>query len=161
MTYLFPDSPLVGDASIRLATYYYTQEKRYDTAGRIYESFQRRFPTHPRASRSLFMGAQCHMKQAEEFLEQKKANSSAMARDQYKSAVASFTTLVDTYRDSTEKDLLAQSLYWAGDASFKIGDYQNAYIFFKRTVFEYPESEWARRARGVLLQESSAFEDLG
>ena len=59
MTYLYPSSPLVGDATVRLATYYYTQEQRYDTAGRIYEYFQKRFPSHERAAASLFMGAQC------------------------------------------------------------------------------------------------------
>ena len=51
-------------------------------------------------------------------------------------------------------------MYWAGDSSFKVGDFKNAYLFFKRTVFEYPETEWARRARGMLLQESKAFEAL-
>jgi TolA-binding protein len=162
MTYLFPESPLVGDAAIRLATYYYTQEQRYDTAGRIYANFQRRFPAHPRAPRALFMGAQCHIKQAEMSMAEQagQAPPSGLALDEYRTAIEGLTTLVDTYKDSGEKELRAQALYWAGDASFRIGDYPNAYLFLKRTVFEYPETEWARRARDMLVQETKAFETL-
>lgn len=162
MTYIFPESPLVGDASIRLATYYYSQEKRYDTAGRIYANFQRRFPAHPRAARALFMGAQCHIKQAETLWGAKFGQGvpSVLVADEYRAAITALTTLVDTYKDPAEKELRAQALYWAGDASFRIGDYPNAYLFLKRTVFEYPETEWARRARGMLVQESKSFETL-
>jgi hypothetical protein len=37
---------------------------------------------------------------------------------------------------------------------------RSAYLFLKRTVLEYPETEWARRARGLLLQESDMFKDM-
>ena len=30
----------------------------------------------------------------------------------------------------------------------------------KQTVFEYPETEWARRARGLLLQEGKNFKEF-
>lgn len=162
MTYLFPESPLVGDAAIRLATYYYAQEKRYDTAGRIYANFQRRFPAHARAPRALFMGAQCHIKQAETVWGAQfgKGAPPLLAADEYRAAIEALTTLVESYKDTAEKELRAQSLYWAGDASFRIADYPNAYLFLKRTVFEYPETEWARRARGMLVQESEAFGEL-
>lgn len=163
MTYLYPESPLVGDASIRLATYYYKQ-KKYDTSGRIYANFQKRFPTHEKADRALFMSAQCHMKQAE-YLAQKANEEGKRApvhlmNEEYKLAVDALSLLTDQYRDTASTSLKAQSLYWAGDASLKRRDYQNAYIFLKRTVFEYPETEWARRARGLLLQESRIFEKL-
>ena len=51
-------------------------------------------------------------------------------------------------------------LYWAGDASLRKDDAKAAYIFLKRTVLEYPETEWARRARGLMLQNGKAFKDL-
>ena len=163
MTYLYPESPLVGDASIRLATYYYTQ-KRFDTAGRIYANFQKRFPTHEKADRALFMSAQCHMKQAEYLAEcaakEEKQAPVLLMNEEYKLAVAALALLTEQYRETASISLRAQSMYWAGDASLKCKDYQNAYLYLKRTVFEYPETEWARRARGLLLQESKIFEKL-
>lgn len=165
MTYLFPESPLVGDASVRLASYYYQHEKRYDIAGKIYTSFRNRFPAHPQAPQALFMGGQCQVKRAETLAEEAKADPKGAGRyfgqinDAYRDAVESFISLVDNYKDIANKELLAQGLYWAGDCSFRIGDYPNAYIYLKRTTFEYPESKWARYARGMLLQESAAFQD--
>lgn len=166
MTYLYPESPLVGDASIRLATYYYTQEKRYDTAGRIYSSFQKRFPTHEKAAPALFMSAQCHMKQAERLMEDHKKSGEkgpgpvGLATEEYLAAVEALDTLTEKYRDSASTGLRAQALYWAGDASLRAKVYDRAYLYLKRTVFEYPETEWARRARGLLLQEAKTFERL-
>ena len=168
MTYLFPESPLVGDAAVRLASHYYKREQRFDIAGKIYSSFRTRFPTHPQAPNALFMGGQCLIKQGE--LMQEKAKEAAKkkgvamhglapeARDAYKDAVEAFVSLLENYKDIQNKDLLAQGLYWAGDVSFRMEDYANAYIYLKRTTFEYPESKWARFARGMLLQNSQAFD---
>ena len=166
MTYLFPESPLVGDASVRLASYYYQHEKRYDIAGKIYTSFRNRFPAHPQAPQAVFMGGQCQVKRAETLAEAaknepKKAGMyQAQIRDAYHDAVESFVSLVENHKDISNKELLAQGLYWAGDCSFRLQDYANAYIYLKRTTFEYPESKWARYARGMLLQESAAFEQV-
>ena len=70
-----------------------------------------------------------------------------------------FDILIETYRDSAAK-LRAQTLYWAGDVCVRRRDYTKAYQYLKRTVFEYPETEWARRARGLLLQEGKNFKDF-
>ena len=165
MTYLYPDSDLVGDATIRLATYYYKHEKRYDVSGRIYENFQKRFPTHEKAARTLFMSGSCYVKQAE--VEQKnfeevtkKTHLCKRASDLYQDAAKAFASVAETYRESAPPEMRAQALYWAGDAYLRRGDYRNSYVFLKRTVFEYPETEWARRARGLILQESKAFDGL-
>ena len=161
MTYVFPESPLVGDASVRLASHYYKNEKRYDIAGKIYSSFRTRFPAHPQAPNALFMAGQCLVKQAEALAEgEERRGREALVEDAYRGAVENFVALVENYKDIPNKDLLAQGLYWAGDASFRLKDYPNAYIYLKRTTFEYPESKWARYARGMLLQESSSFKDV-
>lgn len=164
MTYLYPESPLVGDASIRLASYYYKQEQRYDTAGRIYANFQKRFPTHDKADRALFLSAQCHMKQAESIAKkataEKRPVPTILVNEEYKEAVEALKTLTEVYRDTATVALRAQAMYWAGDASLRAQDYETAFIYLKRTVFEYPETEWARRARGLLLQEQKRFEKL-
>lgn len=164
MMYLYPDSPLVGDAAIRLATYYYAQEKKYDTAGRIYLNFHARFPTHERAAAALFMGAQCHIKQAETLWGEDfgKGGPPPLVVDKYRIAIEAFDTLTQTHTGTSEQEqkLRAQAMYWAGDASCHIGDNKNAYLYFKRVIFEYPETEWARRARGRLLQDEERFRNL-
>ena len=167
MTYIFPDSPLVGDAAIRLATHYYRHEQRYDVAGRIYANFYHRFSGHPLAPRALFMSAQSHLKQAEVWEDEARAEGrpesevkSQRVLEEYRNAVANFEALIEDGSGLVGTDVRAQAMYWAGDASLRAMDYPNAYIFLRRTVFEYPESEWARRARGLLLQSERLFEGL-
>jgi TolA-binding protein len=140
---------------------------RFDIAGKIYSSFRTRFPSHPQAPSALFMGGQCLVKQGELMILKAQENAAAKkkpyvmpasAREAYKDAVEAFVSLVENYKNIDNKDLLAQGLYWAGDISFRNGDFANAYIYLKRTTFEYPESKWARFARGMLLQNSQAFD---
>ena len=170
MTYLYPESELVGDATIRLATYYYKNEKRYDVSARIYQNFQKRFPNHEKAPRALFMCGSCYVKEAEKI--QAKAEEDAKAKGKevggltanaslmYEKAVKAFDSLNEIYRSSTTPELRAQALYWAGDVSLRRRDSRNAYLYLKRTVLEYPETEWARRARGLLLQEARSFREF-
>jgi TolA-binding protein len=162
MTYLYPESELVGDAAIRLATYYYKDAKRYDVSARIYKNFQERFPNHEKAPRALFMCGSCYVKQAEKIQAEAKKNDlpgmSSEASMMYLKAAKAFDLLTDKYRSSTTPELKAQALYWAGDVSLRRGASREAYIFLKRTVLEYPETDWARRARGLLLQESQVFQ---
>ena len=170
MTYLYPESELVGEATIRLATYYYTKEKRFDISGHIYANFQQRFPQHEKAARALFMAGSCYIKQAEtigEDIEKRKAEKQPIPQgyqqkidDFYRDAVKTFDTLVETYRDNAAAKLKAQTLYWAGDVCVRRHDYTKAYQYLKRTVFEFPETEWARRARGLLLQEGKNFKEF-
>ena len=175
MTYLYPESELVGDATIRLATYYYTKEKRFDIAGHIYRNFQQRFPQHDKAPRALFMAGSCYIKQAESIAAVIKADiekSGRKVRPQdlenaiaakagvyYRDASRTFETLIEQYADAPAV-LRAQTMYWAGDVCVRCKDYSKAYRQLKRTVFEYPETEWARRARGLLLQEGRNFKDF-
>ena len=170
MTYLYPESELVGDATIRLATHYYTRERRYDVSARIYENFQRRFPQHEKAARALFMCGSCYVKQAEEI--QKKAEAEAEEKnvalrgtvkgacEMYEKAAEAFDRLGEAYRETTTPELRAQAMYWSGDVQLRAGNAKGAYRTLKRCVLDYPETEWARRARGLLLQESDAFRDM-
>lgn len=167
MTYIFPDSPLVGDAAIRLATHFYRHEQRFDVAGRIFSNFYHRFPGHELAPRALFMSAQSHLKQAEVWEDELRAQGLPESQvktprvlEEYRNAVANLQTLIDDNSGMVSPDVRAQAMYWAGDASLRGLDFASAYIFLRRTTFEYPESEWARRARGILLQSASLFEGL-
>ena len=159
MTYLYPESDLVGDAAVRLATHYYKNEKRYEVAARVYENFQRRFPNHSKASRALFMSGSCFVKEADAVqlkYAEGHAGLSPKADKLYLRAVKAFENMAETYR-SERPEMRAQALYWAGDTSLKRQGWKDAYLFLKRTVLEYPETEWARRARGLLVRESDRF----
>lgn len=167
MTYIFPESPLVGNASIRLAQHYYQHEQRFDTAGKIYANFYRRFPSHPKAPLALFMGAQSHMKQGEIWEEERRERGVPESQvkterilDEYRNAVESLRDLIDKDDGTVTSSMRAQALYWAGDASLRAMDNENAYLYLKRTTFEYPETQWARRARGLLLQSEDEFKGL-
>lgn len=170
MTYLYPESELVGEATIRLATYYYVQERRYDIAGHIYRNFQQRFPRHDKAPRALFMAGSCYVKEAEtiqaeidrrkEAKEQPLPGGDGKVEGFYRDAEKTFDSLVDVYRDSAPAKLKAQALYWAGDVCVRRRDFVKAYRNLKRCVFEYPETEWARRARGLLLQQGKNFSGI-
>ena len=46
------------------------------------------------------------------------------------------------------------------DVCVRSRNYAKAYQYLKQCVFEYPETEWARRARGLLLQEEKAFREF-
>ena len=167
MTYIFPESPLVGDAAIRLATHYYKNEQRFDTAGKIYANFHSRFPSHPLAAKALFMSAQCHLKQGDVWEQERIAEGISGDKvrterilDEYRSAVKALESLINDPATSSDKEIRSQAMYWAGDASLRAMDYANAYLFLKRVTFEYPDSEWARRSRGLLLQSAEYFEEL-
>ena len=133
LTYLYPDSPLVADATIRLGNYY-LKNQSFKTAGKIFSSFQQRNPTHRLAPQALFLAAQCAYKQAD-----------------YKEAVELFGKTADAYPD--EKTLRPEAMYWLADSSAKYNDNVKAFRTFKKVTWDYPESQWAKAARGRLTEE--------
>jgi outer membrane protein assembly factor BamD (BamD/ComL family) len=151
LTYTYPAHELVTDATVRLGNYYY-QAKQFKVAGKIFFNFQQRYPTHELAPRALFLGAQCHMKQAAEVAGDERLRSAR--NEQFQEALKALELLLTTYQD--EKELRAESMYWMGDIHFKTGDYRASYIAFKKLTFDYPSTEWAKRARGYLTDEKFA-----
>lgn len=168
LCYAYPDSPLVADATVRLATHFYRQG-RYDVSGRIYENFARNYASHPKAPKVMFMAAQSHMKQAQTWQElvdnpdEAKADphlsgrgaqdiSASIARE-YRTAAKALDYLVTEMKDAAGANLRAQAMYWCGVAYRKAQDLPTAYLRIKRVTFEYPDTKWARMARGMLLQD--------
>ena len=62
LTYVYPESGFVADATLRLGNYYYKKEK-YQVAAKIFYNFKQKNPTHKMAAQALFLAAQCAMKQ--------------------------------------------------------------------------------------------------
>jgi len=175
LCYAYPDSPLVADATVRLATHFYRQA-RYDVSGRIYENFARNYPSHPKAPKVMFMAAQSHMKQAQtwqELLESPPDDAAETHRllagrnlkeldtdipREYLAGAKALDHLVNEMADAAGNDLRAQAMYWSGIAYRKGENLGAAYLRLKRVTFEYPDSKWARMARGLLLQDEELLE---
>jgi outer membrane protein assembly factor BamD (BamD/ComL family) len=59
---------------------------------------------------------------------------------------------------------MAEAMYWCGDAHMKASQPDskvNAYRMFKRLTWDYPESPWAKYARGRLSESVLAGMDKG
>jgi TolA-binding protein len=153
LTYSYPRSPLVSDAIIRLAQHFY-KTKEFEVAGKIFGNFQQRNPDHELAAKALFLSAQSYMKGAEERKAILEGRYDAKATGWLQDSIAKFEKLIATYED---KDLRAESMYWLGDCYVKNADMKNAYITLKRLTWDYPETKWAKFARGQLVQNEQTF----
>ena len=134
LTYLYPDSGYVVDATLRLGNYYY---KKAPT-----RSQPRSSPTSSRRTpRTRWPPRPCSWRP-----------SGALKQKSYLPAAKLFAALVEQYQD--DKALRAEAMYWMADAYFQANDHVNAYRGFKRLTWDYPDSEWAKFARGRLSEES-------
>ena len=55
---------------------------------------------------------------------------------------------------SRPKTCAAVAMYWAGDVCLQKSDMKNAYRAFKKLTWDYPESKWAKFARGRLTEDA-------
>ena len=120
---------------------YYYKKKAYKVASRIFLRFQQKHPAHPLAAKALFLSALSDMKM-----------------EAYKTATKKYVALIEEYPDS--KKVRSEAMYWLGDAYFRDRQYDKAYQSFKKLTWDYPESKWAKIARGRLTEDALAnFED--
>ena len=144
LTYLFPDSPDVTRATLRIGNHYLRQarlaekakeydqaKKNFAVAGRILENFHDRHPKHAKASAALLLAGECYR-----------------ICEKYELAIALFTKVTRQYRD--DKRMRAEALYWKGVCAREIKDYITAYRSLKRLTWDYPESDQAANARRLL-----------
>jgi TolA-binding protein len=131
--YIYPDSDLVSSATINLARHYH-RTKQFRVAARIFFRFQQRNPAHKLAPMTLFMSAQSYMQNKD-----------------YDDAVKMFQIVVDKYTD--DKRVRSEAMYWQADCLFNGGDYIKSYQTFTKLTWDYPESKWAKIARGRLTDE--------
>lgn len=132
LAYTWPESPLVANVIVRIAEYFYTR-KEYPTAAEVAKKFVERFPQHDWAERMLFRAAQCWFK-----------------AEQFAKASGEFDLLVENYPRSTFRP---DALFWSGESFRSGGQLETAYRRYKRTTWDYPESEAAKYARGKLISQ--------
>jgi outer membrane protein assembly factor BamD (BamD/ComL family) len=161
LSYRYPDNELVAETIARLGQYFLTKGREiqdtanaesdpvkkergrlqaiemYRTAGQVFGRLASRFPDHQLAGKTTVLSAQCYMR----------------AEDMDK-AIDIFKQIVAERKADTE--LIAQSMYWCGDCYMKKHDYVNAYRQFKKLTWDYPESTWAKYARGRLSESDLA-----
>ena len=148
LTYIYPEDSLVADATVRLGNYYY-KKKSFTIAGKIFYNFQQKNPAHRLAAEALFLSAQCEYKRADS------------KQTDFREAIRRFGKVVEEYAD--EKDVRAEAMYWLGDSHYKAQEHVKAYQTFKKLTWDYPDSKWAKTARGRLTEEvfSNMDEDEG
>jgi TolA-binding protein len=153
LTYSYPNSPLVPDAVIRLGQYFY-RVKKYDIAGKIFGNFQAKNPQHELAAKALFLAGQSYLKGADDRKQELGGKYDYSANEWLKEAAEKFDRLIAAY---DEKDLRAEAMYWLADSHLKLADMKNAYQTLKKLTWDYPESKWAKFARGQLVQNEAMF----
>lgn len=174
LSYRYPDHELVAETIARLGQYFLTKGRdlkdqataaadagdrveaekirmqgrdMFKTAAEVFGRLAVRFPNHQLADKTTVLSAQCYM-QAE----------------RYGDAVQTFKKVIDN--GNADKDLRAEAMYWAGDSYTKMAEGDrpdrnamiNAYRMFKNLTWDFPESKWAKFARGRLTEEG--FEGL-
>ena len=159
LSYRYPDNELVAETIARLGQYFLSKGKEFDekssaqsdpverekvaiqgremftTAAQVFGRLGERFPQHALASKTKLLSAQCYLR----------------AKD-FEKSLAGFEAV---YKDAkTDKELAAEAMYWAGDVNMQMKEMKGAYRAFKKTTWDYPESIWAKRARGRLTEEA-------
>jgi TolA-binding protein len=161
LSYRYPDNELVAETIARLGQYFMVRGKEWQdkanaetdivkkekarrqmldmfkTAAQVFSRLSVRFPDHQLAGKTIVLSAQCWIR-AEEL-------------DQ---AIAVFGSVIEAKKASS--DLIAQSMYWSGDCYIKKKDYVNAYRMLKKLTWDYPETTWAKYARGRLSEAALA-----
>ena len=157
LSYRYPDNELVAETIARLGNYFLTKGQgieaegkaqtdlvkkerfrlqaidMFKTAAQVFGRLGARFPDHQLAAKTAVISAQCWLR-AEDF-------------DQ---AIAIFNQVIAAKKGSSE--LMAEAMYWCGDAYLRRKDNVNAYRQMKKLTWDFPDSKWAKYARGRLSE---------
>jgi beta-lactamase regulating signal transducer with metallopeptidase domain/outer membrane protein assembly factor BamD (BamD/ComL family) len=136
------------------------KEKRYAEAAALFEQAQQRFPYHPMAPKALVIVAQCLMR-LEDWKGAIRIFSGFDAA--YPKRVEDWTgatnqPAIQVARTYTEAEKARPEVrYWLGDCYVKLQDQQQAYWTWESLTSDYPETQWAKYARGRLMDKFQAF----
>jgi len=176
LAYKYPDTELIPEVMTRLGGYFQAMGKaykdkaeplrekedeesqasvlrfmmsarvEYHKAAIIFSKLEQRFPDHELAALAGLRSAQNHMR-AEEYDDAIRAFQGVVANESYDG-----------------KDIRAQAMYWCGlsyERSAASAGKENwrargkatgeAYKIYRRTTFDFPDSKWAKHARGRLV----------
>lgn len=106
-------------------------DKTWKEAAERFEKVQTLHPSHPLAPKALLLAAQGLMRTTD-----------------YAAAIQLLERLLNEYRLHT--DIVPEAMYWCGDANVRAKDLAKALRLFKKLTWDFPESSWAKYARGRL-----------
>jgi len=159
LSYRYPDNELVAETIARLGQYFLGKGKKLDeeaaaqtdpvarekiaiqgremftTAADVFGRLSERFPQHALANKTKMLSAQCYLR----------------AKD-FERALAAFENIAKD--PQSDKDLAAEAMYWAGDICLQMQKPKDAYRAFKKVTWDFPESKWAKFARGRLTEDA-------
>jgi len=157
LSYRYPENELVAETIARLGQYFMTKGKEieerlgaetdlvqkekirmqanefYRTAAQVFSRLSERFPEHTLAAKTRVLSAENWLRGQE-----------------LKKAVTVYEAIIADKKVPPE--LVAQSMYWCGDSFLRMKNFTDAYRMLKRLTWDYPESVWAKYARGRLTE---------
>jgi len=163
LAYKYPDHELIPSVMSRLGSYFQDQGLTYKTeaealeervddtdaqgeairlrelasqeylnAAQVFAKLQERFPTDPLAGLAGLRSAQNFMRAGD-----------------YEQAIAGFQIVIDT-EQYDGRTIRSQAVYWSAISHERLEDIREAYQLYRRITFDFPDSIWAKRARGRL-----------
>ncbi len=147
LTYLYPTSRLATDSKLRLGNYYYRM-KHYRLAASVLEKFGEAHPDHNFAPKAMLLAGYASRRN-EQLKESQAKKIKQVYKPDYTQAIRIFSSIEERYKNNPAER--AEALYWAGDSLYAQGSHEGkvkAYQFFQRLIWDYPETRWAKEARG-------------
>ena len=169
LAYKYPDHELIPSVMSRLGAYFQAQgkvykdkaeameklendidaqgeairlrelaRKEYLNAAQVFKKLQERFPTDALAGLAGLRSAQNYMRAGD-----------------FEEAIAGFQVVVDT-EQYDDKTVRSQALFWMGISYERINNLNEAYETYRRITFDFPDSIWAKQARGRLADPAFA-----
>ncbi|GMV81751.1 MAG: hypothetical protein AMXMBFR7_29350 [Planctomycetota bacterium] len=161
LSYRYPDNELIAETISELGQYFWKKGKElkdrteaeadpvqreklnlqaqefYRTAAEVLLRLSERFPQHALAMGTKVLAAEAYMHAT-----------------RHEEAIKTFR---EVFEDPTpDKELAPRAMYWCGRAYLEPGKTNstiNAYRVLKNLTWDYPESQWAKYARGMLVEE--------
>jgi outer membrane protein assembly factor BamD (BamD/ComL family) len=176
LAYKYPDHKLVAETIARIGNYFLAKGKElqrqkgaatteaeaakvakqmvdmYVTAGDVLRRLAPRFPGHKLATKTTVLGAQSYMR-----------------AEKYRRAIRTFEDVMEG--DRRDGEVVAEAMYWCAESHMKIAAYEGpdqrirysydeqkaaryrALKVLTELTWDYPESQWAKYARGKMADE--------
>ncbi len=121
------------DAAFEGAAMEKMAQREYFKTAKIFERLRERFPDNALAGQSGLRSGQAYMR----------AGKTKEALDAF---------LAVTNQEGFDKEVRSASMYWAGMCYQNLRNTMSAYSIYKRLTYDFPETDWAKYARGQLSQ---------
>ncbi|MHB0936998.1 MAG: tetratricopeptide repeat protein [Armatimonadota bacterium] len=127
LVYGFPKNPLVVDAALRIAEYYYGVKKDYLGAAFIYKRLIERFPDNPKIDLVTYRMATAYYRAG------LAGEASGLVF-----AIRYYLEFADQYKDH---ELADDALYWAANAYLKQNNARKAFTMLTKELITYPDGD--------------------